>query len=78
MGARPSSESTNERVDRVSNARPSCSSSRATRRLTVDFGTGFGLRTILLGYPVRFDYAWPFDGRQFGKRQFYFSIGLDF
>ena len=41
-------------------------------------GTGFGLRTILLGYPIRLDYAWPFDGRRFGKRQFYFSVGLDF
>ena len=41
-------------------------------------GTGFGLRTIFLGYPIRLDYAWPFDGRQFGKRRIYFSIGLDF
>ncbi len=41
-------------------------------------GTGFGLRTILLGYPVRLDYAWPFDGQRFGKREVYFSIGLDF
>lgn len=41
-------------------------------------GTGLGLRTILLGYPVRLDYAWPFDGQRFGKRKVYFSIGLDF
>ena len=41
-------------------------------------GSGFGLRTILLGYPVRLDYAWPFDGQGFGKRTVYFSIGLDF
>ena len=41
-------------------------------------GGGFGLRTILLGYPVRLDYAWPFDGQRFGKRTVYFSIGLDF
>ena len=41
-------------------------------------GTGVGLRTILLGYPVRVDWAWPFDGSGFGERQVYFSVGLDF
>ncbi len=41
-------------------------------------GAGFGLRTILLGYPVRLDFAWPYDGRSFGARRTYFSIGLDF
>lgn len=41
-------------------------------------GAGFGLRTILLGYPVRLDFAWPYDGRSFGQRRTYFSIGLDF
>lgn len=41
-------------------------------------GAGFGVRTILLGYPVRLDFAWPYDGRGFGDRRTYFSIGLDF
>lgn len=41
-------------------------------------GAGFGLRTLLLGYPVRLDFAWPFDGHRFGQRQMYLSIGLDF
>ncbi len=40
--------------------------------------TGIGLRTILLGFPLRFDFAWPFDGRRFGNRHFYLSVGLDF
>jgi outer membrane protein assembly factor BamA len=44
----------------------------------LSMGTGFGLRTILLGYPVRLDWAWPFDGREFHRRRVYFSIGLDF
>jgi outer membrane protein assembly factor BamA len=39
---------------------------------------GFGLRTILLGYPVKLDFAWPFDGHKFGERRTYFSIGFDF
>ena len=41
-------------------------------------GTGFGIRTLLLGFPVRMDFAWPFDGRHFGDRQIYLSVGLDF
>lgn len=41
-------------------------------------GAGFGLRTILLGYPIRVDFSWPYDGRGFGERRTYFSIGLDF
>ncbi len=50
------------------------------RRLLDDLliGTGFGLRTLLLGYPVRIDFAWPFDGRSFGDRRTYISIGFDF
>ncbi|MEM1054769.1 MAG: BamA/TamA family outer membrane protein [Bacteroidota bacterium] len=41
-------------------------------------GTGVGLRTLFLGYPVRVDWAWPFDGREFGETRVYFSVGLDF
>jgi len=41
-------------------------------------GAGVGLRTILLGYPVRVDWGWPFDGRDFGDAKLYFSVGLDF
>lgn len=41
-------------------------------------GTGFGIRTLFLGFPVRMDFAWPFDGRNFGDRHIYLSVGLDF
>ncbi len=41
-------------------------------------GGGFGLRSVLFGFPARLDFAWPFDGRAFGKRHTYLSIGLDF
>ena len=41
-------------------------------------GTGVGLRTLVFGYPVRVDWAWPFDGRQFGENRVYFSVGVDF
>ncbi len=44
----------------------------------VRIASGLGLRTIMLGFPFRFDFAWPFDGRRFLKRRFYFSVGLDF
>ncbi len=41
-------------------------------------GAGVGLRTTVLGYPLRADWAWPFDGRGIGPRRFYLSVGLDF
>lgn len=44
-------------------------------------GAGFGLRTILLGFPLRYDIAWPYDleNREgFGRRVHYISIGVDF
>jgi len=42
-------------------------------------GAGFGLRTILLGLPFRYDVGWPYfrDGFD-GKPIHYFSIGIDF
>jgi Tol biopolymer transport system component len=41
-------------------------------------GSGFGLRTILLGLPLRWDIGWPYDGKHFGHPINYISIGLDF
>ncbi len=39
---------------------------------------GLGLRAILLGYPVRVDFAWPHNGQRFGKQRTYISFGFDF
>lgn len=42
-------------------------------------GAGFGLRTIVFGFPVRWDIAWPYRGNKgFGDRINYISIGVDF
>jgi Tol biopolymer transport system component len=42
-------------------------------------GAGFGLRTILLGLPFRYDVGWPYQRGGFGSRPIhYFSIGIDF
>ncbi len=41
-------------------------------------GYGFGLRSTLLGYFVKFDYAWGIETRQVQKPRFYFSLGKDF
>lgn len=41
-------------------------------------GVGVGLRTLLLGYPVRADWAWPVERGGLGPSRFYVSIGLDF
>ena len=41
-------------------------------------GMGVGVRTILLGFPLRLDLAWPYNGRRLGDRHLYFSIGFDY
>lgn len=41
-------------------------------------GAGLGLRTLVLGYPLRLDWGWPFDGRQLGEARLHLSVGLDF
>ena len=42
-------------------------------------GAGFGLRTILLGLPFRYDVGWPYGRDGFQSRPIhYFSIGIDF
>jgi outer membrane protein assembly factor BamA len=41
-------------------------------------GYGFGVRSTLLGYFIRFDAAWQMDGVFKGKPQTYLALGLDF
>jgi outer membrane translocation and assembly module TamA len=42
------------------------------------YGYGFGLRTTLLGYFLKFDYAWGVDTRAVQDPRVYFSLGYDF
>ncbi len=41
-------------------------------------GYGFGVRSVLLGYFLKFDAAWQMNGIFKGKPIYYFSMGLDF
>lgn len=41
-------------------------------------GYGFGARSMLLGYFLKFDAAWTMNGFFKGKPQLYFAMGLDF
>ena len=41
-------------------------------------GYGFGARSTLLGYFIKFDVAWQMDGLFRGKPMTYFALGLDF
>lgn len=41
-------------------------------------GYGFGARSTLLGYFLKFDAGWPMSGFFRGKPIYYFSMGLDF
>ncbi|MEN8192246.1 MAG: biopolymer transporter Tol [Bacteroidota bacterium] len=41
-------------------------------------GTGFGARTYLLFFLLRFDVAWAYDNTGFSTPKYYFSLGVDF
>jgi hypothetical protein len=41
-------------------------------------GYGFGARSTLLGYFVKYDVGWPMNGFFKGKPVMYVSLGLDF
>ena len=41
-------------------------------------GYGFGARSTLLGYFLRFDAAWEMNGVFKGRPMYYFAMGLDF
>jgi hypothetical protein len=41
-------------------------------------GYGFGVRTQLLGYFIRLDWAWGIENHQMTRNIFYFSMSLDF
>ncbi len=47
-------------------------------RWPVVFGYGFGIRTRLLGYFVRLDWAWGIDNNVILPRVFYLSLTMDF
>jgi WD40 repeat protein len=41
-------------------------------------GYGFGVRTMLLGYFIRLDWAWGIENMEVQPRMFYLSLSLDF
>jgi hypothetical protein len=49
-----------------------------TRREPIVAGYGWGLRSRLLGYFMRLDWAHGWEDGKIGKRIFYWSVSLDF
>jgi hypothetical protein len=49
-----------------------------SNRSPIVYGYGFGLRAQLLGYFMRFDWAWGVENHVVLPRIFYFSLNLDF
>lgn len=41
-------------------------------------GYGMGLRTVILGYFMKMDLAWPIEDNITGNTKFYFTLGHDF
>lgn len=49
-----------------------------TRQKDLLVGTGLGARFFFLGFPLRIDVAWSFNGSAFSEPRWYFSLGPDF
>ena len=49
-----------------------------TKREPIVAGYGWGIRSRVLGYFMRLDWAHGWEDGKIGKRVFYFSLGLDF
>ena len=49
-----------------------------SNRSPIVYGYGFGVRAQLLGYFMRFDWAWGVEDKVVLPRIFYFSLSLDF
>ncbi len=62
-----------------SNVDPSNIREESVREGDILIGAGFGLRTILLGLPFRWDVGWPYTANGFRNDPIhYFTIGIDF
>ncbi len=42
------------------------------------YSYGLGMRTVMLGYYMKFDLAWPVENYQVAKPRFYVTLGFDF
>jgi len=42
------------------------------------YSYGFGMRTVMLGYYMKFDLAWPVENYQVNNPRFYVTLGFDF
>jgi len=42
------------------------------------YSYGLGMRTVMLGYYIKFDLAWPVENYEVSKPRFYVTLGFDF
>ena len=47
-------------------------------RAPIIYGYGFGVRSTVLGYFLKFDYGWGVENGVRRNPRFYFSLGMDF
>jgi len=47
-------------------------------RAPLTYGYGFGVRSTVLGYFVKFDYGWGGEAGIKNNGRIYFSLGMDF
>lgn len=79
-GANPNSEDNTLNSVSISNPEnnPIITINARFFRDPVVYGYGFGARSTILGYFVKFDYSWGVENGNQRDPRFYFSLGLDF
>ncbi|MBX2947171.1 MAG: translocation protein TolB [Cyclobacteriaceae bacterium] len=75
-GPPPFNSGTSVRIDRIKNGPFEIDIKNFLNPWLYSYGAG--MRTVMFGYYMKFDLAWPVENYQAGKPQFIFTLGFDF
>ncbi|MBX2967459.1 MAG: PD40 domain-containing protein [Cyclobacteriaceae bacterium] len=75
-GPPPFNSGTSVRIDRITNGPFEIDIKNFLNPWLYSYGAG--MRTVIFGYYMKFDLAWPVQNFEVGKPQFLFTLGFDF
>ncbi|MDL5049297.1 hypothetical protein QQ054_25100 [Oscillatoria amoena NRMC-F 0135] len=75
-GPAPFNSGTSVRIDRIKNGPFEIDIKNFLNPWLYSYGAG--MRTVIFGYYMKFDLAWPVQNFEVGKPQFLFTLGFDF
>jgi hypothetical protein len=75
-GPAPFNSGTSVRIDRITNGPFEIDIKNFLNPWLYSYGAG--MRTVIFGYYMKFDLAWPVQNFEVGRPQFLFTLGFDF